>query len=233
MPKHGKRYKQAVELIDRSKLYSVTEAVEILGNSPKTKFDETVELSFNLNVDPKHADQLVRGTVVLPHGSGKKVRVLVFAQPDKAKEAQTAGADYVGYKDLIEKIKGGWMDFDVAIASPDTMSEVGKLGKILGPKGLMPSPKAGTVAPKVGDAVKEVKAGRIEFRVDKDGNLHLVVGKRSFSKENLTKNVRAGIEAIVKAKPPAVKGQYINSATLSTSMGPGIKLDVGTMVKMK
>ena len=231
MAKYGKRYRQAVELIDKSKFYSADEAVEVLANFPKTKFDETVELSFNLSVDPKHADQLVRGTVVLPHGTGKHVRVLVFAQADKAHDAQNAGADYVGYKDLIEKIKGGWVDFDVVIASPDTMSEVGKLGKILGPKGLMPSPKAGTVTPNVEQAAREVKAGRLEFRVDKEGNLHLIIGKKSFSKENLVENANAGIEAIIKARPSAVKGQYINSVTLSTSMGPGIKLDAKAMAK--
>lgn len=229
MPKHGKRYNQAIELIDKNKCYSTEEAVEILTSFPKTKFDETIELSFNLNVDPKHADQLVRGTVVLPHGTGKKVRVLVFAQADKVTAAEGAGADCVGYKDLVEKIKGGWMDFDVAIASPDTMSEVGKLGKILGPKGLMPSPKAGTVTPNVEQAVKEVKAGRVEFRVDKQGNLHLIIGKISFSKENLIKNANTGIEAVVKARPPAVKGQYVKGATISTSMGPGIRLNVGSM----
>ena len=230
MPKHGKRYRQASDLIDKKKFFSVKEAVEILCNFPKTKYDETIELTFNLNADPKHADQLVRGTVVLPHGTGKSVRVLVFAQGDKEKDAQTAGADYVGYKDLAEKIKGGWMDFDVVIASPDTMSEVGKLGKILGPKGLMPSPKAGTVTPKVAEAIKEVKAGRIEFRIDKGGNLHLITGKRSFPKENLMENVKAGINAVIKARPSAVKGQYVNSATLSTSMSPGISLDVGSIV---
>lgn len=226
MNKHGKRYRQAVELVDRSKVYSIEEAVGLLTQFPKTKFDETVDLSFSLGVDPKHADQLVRGTVVLPHGTGKSVRVLVFAQGDKVKEAQAAGADHVGYKDLIDKIKTGWMDFDVAVASPDAMGEVGKLGKILGPKGLMPSPKAGTVTPDVSKAVKEVKAGRIEFKVDKDGNLHMMVGKMSFPKEKLLENINTAVESVLNARPPAVKGQYIKGIAISATMSPGIRLDV-------
>lgn len=226
MTKHGKRYKQAVGLVDRAKAYSIDEAVGVLTQFPKTKFDETVDLSFSLGVDPKHADQLVRGTVVLPHGTGKSVRVLVFTQGDKAKEAQNAGADYVGFKDLIDKVKTGWMEFDVAIASPDTMGEVGKLGKILGPKGLMPSPKAGTVSQDVGKAVKEVKAGRIEFKVDKDGNLHMIVGKKSFPKEKLVENINTAVESVVSARPTAVKGQYIKGVALSSTMSPGIRLDL-------
>jgi len=229
MPKHGKRYRKAEELIEKKKVYSIDKAVELLTNFPKANFDETVEIGFNLGVDPKYADQLVRGTVVLPHGTGKTVRVLVFAQGDNAGKARDAGADYVGYKELIDKVKTGWMDFDVIIAAPDTMGDVGKLGKILGPKGLMPSRKAGTVTPDIKQAVNEIKAGRVEFRVDKEGNLHLLIGKHSFSKENLIVNANAGIEAVVKARPPAVKGKYIKSAVLSTSMGPGIKLDVDTM----
>lgn len=225
MTKHGKRYRKALELIDKNKLYSVDEAAGLLMSFPNSKFDETVELSFNLGIDPKHADQSVRGTVVLPYGTGKKVRVLVFAQADKARAAQEGGADYVGYKDLIEKIKGGWVDFDVAIATPDSMGEIGKLGKILGPKGLMPSPKSGTVTQNVLQAVKEIKAGKIEFRVDKAGNLHLAIGKKSFPKEKLIENIKTSIDAVVKARPPAVKGQYIKSAVVSTSMGPGIRLD--------
>lgn len=231
MTKHGKRYKQSFEKIEKDKIYSIDEAVGLIENFPKTKFDETLEISFNLGVDPKHADQLVRGTVVLPHGTGKKVRVLVIAKGDKHKEAEDAGADYVGFKDMVDKIKGGWFDFDVVVASPDTMSEVGKLGKILGPKGLMPSPKAGTVTPKIAETVKQVKAGRVEFRVDKQGNLHLIAGKKSFSKEQILVNVKTGIEAVVKARPAAVKGQYIKSITLSTSMGPGIRIDTSAFVK--
>lgn len=226
MAKPSKRYRQASELVDENKFYSIGEAVGLLTQLPKTKFDETVGLSFDLNVDPKHADQLVRGTVVLPHGTGKSVRVLVFSQGDKAKEAQDAGADYIGYKDLIDKIKGGWMEFDIAIASPDTMGEVGKLGKILGPKGLMPSPKAGTVTTNIGKTIEEVKAGRIEFKVDKDGNLHMVVGKRSFSQEKLVENINTAVEGVLNARPSAVKGQYIKGIALSASMSPGIRLDV-------
>lgn len=226
MAKQSKRYRQAKELVDINKFYSIEEAVGLIERFPKTKFDETVDLSFCLGVDPKQADQLVRGTVVLPHGTGKSVRVLVFTQGDKAKEAEAAGADYVGFKDLIDKIKTGWMDFDVAVASPDTMGEVGKLGKILGPKGLMPSPKAGTVTPNVDKAVKEVKAGRIEFKVDKDGNLHMVVGKRSFAKEKLLENINTAVESVVSARPSAVKGQYIKGMALSATMSPGLRLDV-------
>ncbi len=224
--KRGKRYKKAFEMIEEDQYYSLEDAVGVIVQLPQTKFDESLDINFCLGVDPKHADQLVRGQVTLPHGTGKKICVLVFAQGDKAKEAQAEGADYVGFKDLVEKIKGGWLEFDIAVASPDTMSEVGKLGKVLGPKGLMPSPKAGTVTPQVGKAVKEIKAGRIEFRVDKGGTLHMAIGKRSFSKEALFENTKTAIEAIVKARPPAAKGQYIKSATLSTSMGPGVKLDV-------
>lgn len=223
---HGKRYRQAEGLVDRAKAYTIDEAVGLLTQFPKTKFDETVDLSFSLGVDPKHADQLVRGTVVLPHGTGKSVRVLVFSQGDKAKEAQSSGADYVGYKDLVDKIKTGWADFDVAIASPDTMGEVGKLGKMLGPKGLMPSPKAGTVTQDVAKAVKEVKAGRIEFKVDKDGNLHMRVGKLSFPKEKLLENINTAVESVISARPPAVKGQYIKNIAISATMSPGIRLDV-------
>lgn len=218
-------------MVDVNKFYSIEEAVGLLEKFPKTKFNETVDLSFCLGVDPKQADQLVRGTVVLPNGTGKSVRVLVFAQGDKAKDAQSAGADYVGFKDLIDKIKTGWMDFDVAVASPDTMGEVGKLGKILGPKGLMPSPKAGTVTPNVDKAVKEVKAGRIEFKVDKDGNLHMVVGKRSFAKEKLLENINTAVESVVNARPPAVKGQYVKGIALSATMSPGLRIDVTKYIK--
>lgn len=226
MGNHSKRYEASRKLVDINKTYTVEEAVEVLSKFPKTKFDQTVDLSFSLGVDPKHADQLVRGTVVLPHGTGKTVRVLVFTIGDKVKEAQEAGADFVGFKDLVEKIKGGWTDFDIAIASPDTMGEVGKLGKVLGPKGLMPSPKAGTVSPNIGKAVKEVKAGRVEFKVDKDGNLHMIVGKSSFTGEKLAENIKTAVESVLNAKPAAVKGQYIESIALSSTMSPGIMLDL-------
>lgn len=226
MNKHGKRYRQATGLVDVTRFYSIEDAVGLMTQFPKTKFDETVDLSFNLGVDPKHADQLVRGTVVLPHGTGRSVRVLVFTQGDKTKDARSSGADHVGFKDLIDKIKSGWMEFDVAIASPDAMGEVGKLGKILGPKGLMPSPKAGTVTQDVAKAVKEVKAGRVEFKVDKDGNLHMIVGKKSFPKEKLVENVNTAIESVLSARPPAVKGQYIKGIAISATMSPGVRLDV-------
>lgn len=226
MANQSKRYKKASDLVDRNKIFSIEESINLLTQFPKTKFDETIDLSFSLGVDPKHADQIVRGTVVLPHGTGRKVRVIVFAQGDKAKDAESSGADQVGYKDLVDKIKNGWTEFDVAIASPDTMGEVGKLGKILGPKGLMPSPKAGTVTPNIGQAVKEVKAGRIEFKVDKDGNLHMIVGKRSFDNKKLLENINTAIESVVSARPMALKGHYIKNMSLSATMSPGIKLDV-------
>lgn len=231
MKKHGKKYRQAEELIDRNKTYSIDEAVGLLKKFPQRNFDESVEMSFDLNVDPKHADQLVRGTVVLPNGTGKSVKVVVFAQGEVANEAKEAGADFVGYKDLAEKVQGGWMDFDVAIAAPDAMKVVGKLGRVLGPKGLMPSPKAGTVTKDVAKAVKEVKAGRIEFRVDKQGNLQFVIGKKSFTKEALTENAKTAVSAVIGARPIALKGRYILNTILSTSMGPGISLDARSMVK--
>jgi large subunit ribosomal protein L1 len=225
MTKESKRYIKAKGMVDVEKMYSVEEAVGILAQFPKTKFNETVDLSVSLNVDPKHADQLVRGTVVLPHGTGKTVRVVAFTQGDKAKEAQDAGADIVGFKDLVEKIKGGWADFDVAVATPDTMGEVGKLGKVLGPKGLMPSPKSGTVTQNIAQAIKEVKAGRVEFKVDKDGNLHMIVGKSSFAKEKLLENINTAIDSVLSARPAAVKGHYIKSMSLSATMSPGVRLD--------
>lgn len=225
MKKHGKRYNKAKEMVEKGRNYLLEDAMELLQQFPKPRFDETVNMSFHLTVDPKYADQMVRGTVVLPRGTGKTVRVLVFAQGDRAKEAESAGADYVGYRDLVEKIKGGWIDFDVVIATPDTMPEVGKLGRILGPKGLMPSPKAGTVTADVGRAVKEVKAGRIEFKVDKQGNLHFVIGKRSFPKEYLVENAMAVVDAVAKARPSTLKGQYVKSVYVSPCMGPSISLD--------
>jgi len=220
-----KRFKAAEALIDRSKSYSIEEAVDIVAKSPGAKFDESVDVSLRLGVDPKHADQMVRGAIVLPHGIGKTVRVAVFAKGEKEREAREAGADVVGAEDLVEKIQGGFMDFDSTIATPDLMGQVGRLGKVLGPRGLMPNPKLGTVTFDVGRAVREVKAGKVEFRVDKAGNVHVPIGKRSFPQESLAANALALLEAIVRAKPSASKGTYLRSITLSSTMGPGIKVD--------
>ena len=225
MPVMTKRLKATEALIDRAKTYSVEEAMDIVKKAPPAKFDESVDLSLRLGVDPKHADQMVRGAIVLPHGIGKTVRVAVFAKGEKEREAREAGADVVGAEDLVEKIQGGFMDFDSTIATPDLMGQVGRLGKVLGPRGLMPNPKMGTVTFDVGRAVREVKAGKVEFRVDKAGNVHVQVGRKSFSQENLVANAMALLEAIVKAKPAASKGVYLRSLTLSTTMGPGIPVD--------
>jgi large subunit ribosomal protein L1 len=225
MPAMTKRLKATEALIDRSKSYTVAEAMEIVKKAPAAKFDESVDLSLRLGVDPKHADQMVRGAIVLPHGIGKEVRVAVFAKGDKEREAREAGADVVGAEDLVEKVQGGFMDFDSTIATPDLMGQVGRLGKVLGPRGLMPNPKLGTVTFDVGRAVREVKAGKVEFRVDKAGNVHVQVGKKSFPQENLVANAMALLEAVVKAKPAASKGVYLRSLTLSTTMGPGIPVD--------
>ena len=231
--KQSKRYKSFKEKVDPLKHYPVEEAVEILKTGPKAKFDESVEMSFRLGVDPKHADQMVRGTVALPHGTGKSVRIAVFAVGEKAMEAKAAGADVVGAEDLAEKIKGGWTDFDVAVATPDMMKVVGQLGKVLGPKGLMPNPKAGTVTMDVTKAVKELKGGRIEFRVDKQSNLAASVGKLSFDKKNITENIRTFADAIVRAKPATAKGTYILAVTVSSTMGPGLKLDQDSLLEAK
>src|SRR5215471_5702757 len=220
-----KRTKTAESLYDRAKDYSVEEALGILKKLPNAKFDESVDMSLRLGVDPKHADQMVRGAIVLPHGIGKTVRVAVFAKGEKEREAREAGADVVGAEDLVEKIQGGFMEFDSTIATPDLMGQVGRLGKVLGPRGLMPNPKLGTVTFDVGRAVREVKAGKVEFRVDKAGNVHVQVGKKSFAKEHLVANAMALLEAIVKAKPAASKGTYLRTVTLSTTMGPGIPVD--------
>ena len=225
MPVMTKRLKATEALIDRSKSYTVAEAMEIVKQAPAAKFDESVDLSLRLGVDPKHADQMVRGAIVLPHGIGKTVRVAVFAKGEKEREAREAGADVVGAEDLVEKIQGGFMDFDSTIATPDLMGQVGRLGKVLGPRGLMPNPKLGTVTFDVGRAVREVKAGKVEFRVDKAGNVHVQVGKKSFPQENLVANAMALLEAVVKAKPAASKGVYLRSLTLCTTMGPGIPVD--------
>jgi large subunit ribosomal protein L1 len=224
MAKHGKKYQEAAKLIDKDKLYDLEEAVGILKKTASAKFDETVEAAFKLGVDPKHADQQVRGAVVLPHGTGKTKRVLVFAKGEKAKEAETAGADFVGAEDMVEKIQGGWTDFDTAVATPDMMGLVGRLGKILGPKGLMPNPKVGTVTMDVTRAVNEIKAGKIEYRTDKAGNIHAPIGKVSFDDANLLQNFRTLLDTLMKAKPTGAKGQYLKGITVSTTMGPGLKI---------
>lgn len=222
--KRGKKYKEALAKIDRSKLYDTTEALKLVKELAHAKFDETVEVHVKLGVDPRHADQQVRGTVTLPHGTGKTRRVLVFAKGEKAKEAEAAGADYVGAEELVEKIQGGWFDFDVAVATPDMMGLVGKLGKILGPRGLMPNPKSGTVTMDVARTINELKAGRIEYRVDKTAIVHVPIGKVSFELEKLAENLNAFAEALIKAKPAAAKGQYVRSVTVCSTMGPGIKI---------
>ena len=222
----GKRYAKAVEQVDRTKEYAVEDAVELARTVAPAKFDETVELAVRLGVNPKYADQMVRGAVVLPHGTGKAVRVLVFAKGEKEREAREAGADFVGAEDMVEKIQGGWLDFDTAVATPDLMGQVGRLGKILGPRGLMPNPKVGTVTFDVARAVREVKAGKVEFKVDKAGNVHVPVGKKSFPADRLSANANAILEALVKAKPAGAKGQYLRSITVSTTMGPGVPVDV-------
>jgi large subunit ribosomal protein L1 len=227
----SKRYKKAIELLDAAKAYPLKSAVEVLKKFPKAKFNETVELAFRLGVDPKQSDQMVRGTVPLPHGSGKTVRVLVFAKPGTAADAATAaGAEYVGFEDLIKKCNEGWADFDVAVATPEAMAEVRKLGKVLGPRGLMPNPKTGTVTEDTARAVKEVKAGRVEFKIDKAGNVHVPVGKVSFAPEQIAENARSVIEAVAKARPHSVKGTFIQSCTLSCTMSPPVRLDVREFV---
>ncbi|HWD19576.1 MAG TPA: 50S ribosomal protein L1 [Verrucomicrobiae bacterium] len=228
MPKKpSKRYTKALELVDPRKLYPLKSAVDTLTKFPKAKFNESVDLAFKLGVDPKQSDQMVRGTVPLPHGSGKTVRVLVFARPGSAAEAaRAAGAEYVGFEDLIKKCNEGWTDFDVAIATPEAMIEVRKLGKALGPRGLMPNPKTGTVTEDTAKAVKEVKAGRVEFKVDKGGNIHVPVGKASFPADQIVENARAVIEAVSKSKPSSSKGTFILSCTLSATMSPPVRVDV-------
>jgi large subunit ribosomal protein L1 len=222
----AKLYAKAQGQVDPAKTYEVGEAVALSRSVAYAKFDETVDLSVRLGVNPKHADQMVRGAVLLPHGTGKAVRVLAFAKGEKEREAREAGADVVGAEDIVEKIQGGWLEFDVAVATPDLMGQVGRLGKILGPRGLMPNPKVGTVTFDVGRAVREAKAGKVEFKVDKAGNVHVPIGKKSFSAEQLTANASAVLEALVKAKPAAAKGQYLRSITVSTTMGPGVHVDV-------
>lgn len=222
----GKRMAAARESMDRDKLYTVGEAVTLVKSNAKAKFDETVEVAINLGVDPRHADQMVRGVVNLPNGTGRSVRVAVFAKDAKADEAREAGAEIVGDQDLMEEIQNGRMDFDKVIASPDMMSLVGRLGKVLGPRGLMPNPKVGTVTPNVGQAVKDAKGGAVEFRVEKAGVVHAGVGKASFSQEALEQNVRAFLDAVIKAKPSGAKGAYMRKVALSSTMGPGVRIDV-------
>jgi len=221
---HGKHYRAAVATLEPRKLHSPREAVEKVKATAYAKFDESLDIAVRLGVDPKHADQIVRGTVSLPNGTGKRIRVLVIAQGDRAKEAEAAGADFVGVE-YVQKIKDGWLDTDVIVATPDVMGQLGPLGKVLGPRGLMPNPKAGTVTMDVGKAVKELKAGKIEFRVDKSGIVHAPIGKRSFAPEALDQNLHAFMEAVVRAKPAAAKGHYIRSVTVSTTMGPGVPVD--------
>ena len=225
MVKTAKRLKAAGETFDREKFHEAVEALELVKNNATAKFDETVEASFKLGIDPRKSDQMVRGTVSLPAGTGKDVRVAVFATGDAAREAREAGADVVGEDDLVERVQGGWFDFDAAVATPDMMPKVGRIGKLLGPRGLMPNPKAGTVTPEVGKAVSEIKGGKIEYRSDKFGNVHMVLGKASFDVEKLKQNLAAALDELIKAKPPAAKGRYIKSVTLSSTMGPGVRVD--------
>lgn len=222
---HGKKFKTALAKVDRTRSYGIPDAVRLVKDASFAKFNETVDVAVRLGVDPRHADQVVRGTVVLPHGTGKSVRVLVIAQGERAKEAEAAGADFVGVE-YVQKIKDGWLDCDVIVATPDVMGQLGQLGRILGPRGLMPNPKAGTVTMDVTKAVREIKAGKIEFRVDKTGNVHAPIGKTNFSADQLAANLTAFMETIVRAKPAAAKGHYIQSATVSSTMGPGVRLDM-------
>jgi large subunit ribosomal protein L1 len=231
MAKRGKKYTEAVKLIERSKAYSVTEAVELVKKTSTTKFDASVEVAFRLGVDPKKADQQIRGAVVLPNGTGKTQRVLVFAKGEKAKEAEAAGADYVGDTEYINKISGGWFEFDVIVATPDMMGEVGKLGRTLGPKGLMPNPKTGTVTFDVAKAVGEIKAGKVEYRVDKAGNIHVPIGKVSFEDEKLVENFNTIFDTMVKVKPAAAKGTYMKNVAITSTMGPSVKIDGSTVGK--
>lgn len=231
MAKKSKKQQEALKLVDRTKAYDIKEALEIVKQTAKANFDETVEAAFRLGVDPKKADQQIRGAMVLPHGTGKTQTVLVFAKGDKAKEAEAAGADYVGEQDLINKINQGWFDFDVIVATPDMMAEVGKLGRVLGPKGLMPNPKTGTVTFEVEKAVKEIKAGKVEYRVDRQSNVHVPIGKASFELDQLVENFQALADTIMKAKPQASKGIYVRNAAVTSTMGPGVKIDTTTFVK--
>jgi large subunit ribosomal protein L1 len=224
MAKHGKKFTAAAAMVE-GRSYSLEEAIPLIQKVKFAKFDETVEMAMRLGVDPKHADQMVRGTVVLPHGLGRSKKVLAIAGADKQKEASDAGADHVGGDEIVERIIGGWMDFDAVVATPDMMRAVGRLGKVLGPRGLMPNPKTGTVTPNVAQAIKEIKAGKVEFRVDKTGIIHAPVGKMSFPTQNLIENAHALVDSVVKAKPSAAKGKYLKSVTMSSTMGPGVAID--------
>ncbi len=229
--KRGKKYQEAVKLIDRETAYAAEEAIELVKKASTAKFDETVEAAFRLGVDPKKADQQIRGAVVLPNGTGKTQRVLVFAKGEKLKEAEAAGADYVGDEDYINKISQGWFEFDVIVATPDMMGQVGKLGRVLGPKGLMPNPKTGTVTFDVAKAVNEIKAGKVEYRVDKAGNIHAPIGKVSFETAKLVENLNAVVDALMKAKPAAAKGTYMKNVSVTSTMGPGVKVNTTALVK--
>lgn len=232
MPKRGKKYLEAAKLVDKNRTYTIAEAAQLLKQTASAKFDETIELHARLGVDSRHADQQVRGTVTLPHGTGKSVRVAVFAKGSKAEEAIAAGADFAG-EDLVDKVQNeNWMDFDVAIATPDMMGQVGKIGRVLGPRGLMPNPKAGTVTMDVAQAVKDVKAGKVEYRTDKQNIVHVLVGKASFDTEKIEDNLKALVAAIVKAKPASAKGRYLRSVTVATTMGPGIPLETTSLMEL-
>jgi large subunit ribosomal protein L1 len=232
MAKHGKKYRAANSRVDSLNRYGVTEAVELVKDLSFARFDESIDLSVNLNVNPRHADQMVRGSVALPHGTGKEVRVLVFAKGEKAIEAREAGADFVGDADLIEQIQGGWLEFDTAVATPDMMGQVGRIGRVLGPRGLMPNPKTGTVTFDVGKIVGELKAGRVEFRVDKSGIIHVAFGRSSFTPEKLEDNLRVIVERLARLKPASAKSPYFRTITISSTMGPGIKLDTSFATNM-
>lgn len=227
MGKRGKRYAQALESVDRDGLYSPREAIQVLKKLPESKFDETVELNIRLGVDPRKADQMVRGALSLPKGTGKTARVVVFAKGEKATAARNAGADEVGDDDLAERIQGGWLEFEAAVASPDMMPVVGKLGRVLGPRGLMPNPKSGTVTDDVEKAVRDIKGGMVEYRTDRHGNLHLIIGKKSFETGDLIENYAAVLDEVIRSKPAAAKGRYLKSITVSTTMGPGVRIDPG------
>ncbi|WP_050182404.1 50S ribosomal protein L1 [Domibacillus robiginosus] len=233
MAKQGKKFQDAAKLVDRTKQYSVEEAIELVKKTTTVKFDATVEAAFRLGVDPKKADQQIRGALVLPNGTGKTQRVLVFAKGEKAKEAEAAGADYVGDSDFINKIQQGWFEFDVIVATPDMMGEVGKLGRVLGPKGLMPNPKTGTVTFDVTKAIQEIKAGKVEYRVDKAGNIHVPVGKVSFDSEKLIENFTAIFDTMMKVKPSAAKGVYMKNIAVTSTMGPGVKVDASSFTAVK
>ncbi|NLJ87057.1 MAG: 50S ribosomal protein L1 [Firmicutes bacterium] len=232
MSKRGKRYEEIAKAVDREKLYTPAEAVELVKKMATAKFDETIEVAMKLGVDPRHADQQVRGTVVLPNGTGKSVRVAVFAKGEHAQEAEAAGADIVGAEDLVEKVQNGFLDFDVSVATPDMMGMVGRLGRVLGPRGLMPNPKAGTVTFEVGKAVEELKAGKIEYRVDRAAGMHVPIGKASFSSRALLGNLRALLDAVLKARPAAAKGQYLRKVAISSTMGPGVKISPQEVVSI-